>query len=87
MRYGKQRVCWVPRFLTKDHKTSANKYFLERHAVQRHGVLNSVLTGNKIWSYHVDLEEKSKKTKSKPKPSTSKTIRTVFWDAGGCIWT
>jgi len=61
------------------------KYFLERYVVEGHGFLNILVTGNKIWSYHVDPEESSKNTKPKTKPSAKQDHQNGFWDVGGNI--
>lgn len=100
-RLGFHKVCarWVPKQLTMMHKQmhldiclqNLDHYYKEGDAF-----LDRIITGNKTWIHHYDLECKWQsveckhpqspiRKKFKSQPSPGKLMLTVFWDSQGPI--
>lgn len=98
---GYAKVCarWVPKMLTEDHKKSrveSSREFLDRFANEGDAFLDSIVTGDETWVYHLTPESKRQsmtwRHSSSPRVrkfrqtiSNRKIMATVFWDRKGII--
>jgi histone-lysine N-methyltransferase SETMAR len=90
---------WVPRILTKEHKTNqmaAALQFLCRYAEEGEKFLSRIVTGDEKWVHYYtpETKEKSKQwvakgarppKKAKMESSAGKVMLTCFWDEEGVI--
>jgi len=103
---GYSTVCarWVPRSLTTEHRRQRKAIcseLLECFDAEGGGCfLSRIVTGDKTWAHHYELEMKRqslewhhpqspRKKKFKTTPSAGKVMITIFWDidgsdSGGC---